>query len=92
MYESSSVFALFWNIIRNQLPEEVIGDFTSWLQGKQMVRMDTMGSQDTQQGDYTVKYGDDTFIFHGVDLPPPSGFFAANYARFVKDWWYCTST
>ena len=49
-YESSSVFTLFWNILWNQLPEEINQDFEAWLQGAQMVRMDTMGSQDSTKG------------------------------------------
>ena len=85
MYESSSVFALFWNILRNQLPKEINEDFEAWLQGAQMVRMDTMGSQDSTQGTYTVKYGEDKFEFHGVDMPPPSGAFGTNYTRSVED-------
>ena len=84
MYESSSIFALFWNILRNQLPGEVNADFEAWLKETEMVRMDTMGSQDSTQGVYTVKYGKDIFEFHGVDMPPPYGVFGTNYARFVK--------
>ena len=83
MYESSSVFALFWNILRNQLPEDINKDFEEWLQGKQMVRMDTKGSQDVTQGMYTVRYSDETYKFHGVEMPPPSGVFGTNYTRFV---------
>jgi hypothetical protein len=83
MYESSSVFALFWNILRQQLPDEVNLDFEKWLKENDMVRMDTKGSQDTEKGVYTVKYGDDVFEFHGVDMPPPSGVFGTNYTRFV---------
>lgn len=91
MYESGSVFALFWNILRNQLPGEVNGDFESWLQENQMLRMDTKGSQTRVQGVYTVKYGDDLFVFNGVDMPPPSGVFGTNYSRCVGDRWHCAS-
>jgi hypothetical protein len=83
MYESSSVFALVWNILRNQLPEDINKDFEGWLQEKQMVRMDTVGSQDVTRGMYTVRYGDETYEFHGVEMPPPSGVFGTNYTRFV---------
>jgi len=86
LYKSSSVFALFWNICQNQLPGEVLEDFTSWLQQNQMVRMHTMGAQDTTKGIYTVKYGEDAFEFHGAEMSPPSGVFATNYSRFVRDW------
>lgn len=85
MYESSSVFALFWNILRNQLPAEVNGDFEAWLGTTQILRMDTLGSKTSDEGTYTVKYGGDKFEFHGVDMPPPSGVFGTNYTRFVKD-------
>ena len=84
MYESSSVFALFWNILQNQLPKEINEDFEAWLQGGQMVRMDTMGSQGSTQGTYTVKCGEDKFEFHGVDMAPPSGAFGTNYTRSVE--------
>lgn len=83
MYESSSVFALVWNILRNQLPGEVNGSFEKWLQEEEMVRMDTVGSQDMVKGTYAVKYGDETYEFHGVEMAPPSGVFGTNYTRFV---------
>lgn len=47
--------------------------------------MDTRGLQDTEKGEYTVKYGGDSFVFHGVEMAPPSGYFATNYARYVKN-------
>jgi len=82
-FESSSVFALFWNILRQQLPEEIIEDFNAWLKEHEMVRMDTSGSQDRTEGMYTVEYGDLKFEFHGVEMPPPSGVFGTNYTRFA---------
>ena len=89
IYKSGSVFALFWNILQNQLPKEVNSNFELWLQETQMLRMDTKGSQTTVQGVYTVKYGDDSFVFYGVDMPPPSGVFGTNYSRCVGDGWHC---
>ena len=50
-----------------------------------MLRMDTRGSQEKVEGDYSVVHGDDTFTFHGVDMPPPSGVFGTNYSRYVRD-------
>lgn len=50
--------------------------------------MDTTGSHGSTQGTYTVKYGGDTFEFHGVDMPPPSGVFGTNYTRFVEYGFY----
>jgi hypothetical protein len=91
MYESSSAFALFWNMLRNQLPDEILDDFDAWLKEYDMVRMDTKGSQDLKKGMYTVKCGEDSFEFHCADMPPPSGVFATNHTRFVKDRWHRTS-
>ena len=54
MYESSSVFALLWNILWNQLPGEINSDFESWLKDNKMLRMDTKGSQTTQCREYTL--------------------------------------
>ena len=85
MYESSLAFVLFWNILRNQLPQEVNESFELWLKDEDMVRMDTKGSQDTTTGVYAVKYGDEVFEFNDVDMPPPSGFFGTNYTRFVNE-------
>ena len=48
-----------------------------------MVRMNTMRSQDDIKGVYSVKCGDDTYEFHGVDMPPPSGVFGVNYTMCV---------
>lgn len=69
----------------NQYPEEIIKDFREWLETSNMVRMDTMGSQSSVSGAYTVKYGDDEFEFHQVEMPPPSGVFGANYTRYVDE-------
>lgn len=84
MYESSSLFALFWNVAWNQLSKDVKKEFELWLHDSQMVRMDTKWSQSTVQGVYTIRHGDDSFLFHGVEMPLPSGFFGRNYARFVR--------
>ena len=51
--------------------------------GEEMVQMDTMESQDVVKGTYTVKYSDETYEFHGVEMAPPSGVFRTNYTRFV---------
>lgn len=90
MYDSSSAFALFWNIIRNQLPAEINKDFEKWLKENEMVRMDTMGSQEGTQGFYSVKCGDDIFTFNKVDMPPPSGMFGVNYTRYVVGKYICS--
>lgn len=78
-------------MVRNQLPQEINGDFEEWLKEHEMVRMDTKGSQDVTQGVYSVKCGDDVFTFNGVDLPPPSGMFGVNYTRYVVGKFICSN-
>ena len=84
MFESSSVFALFWKILRQQFPKEINKNFEEWLKESEILRMDTKGLQDVTKGVYAVKYRGETYEFHGVDMPPPSGAFGANYARSAK--------
>jgi hypothetical protein len=81
MYEASSVFAFFWNVIRQQLPGEIIDDFKDWLRDEEMVRMDTLGSQASTHGVYTVDAGREKCEFHKVEMAPPSGVFGTNYTR-----------
>ena len=81
MYEASSVFAFFWNILKQQMPDEVMDDFKEWLQDSEMVRMDTLGSQAGIEGTYTVDVGREKYDFHKVEMAPPSGVFGTNYTR-----------
>ncbi|RDB16118.1 hypothetical protein Hypma_003386 [Hypsizygus marmoreus] len=66
--KSSSAFAFFWNMLRVQLPGEVLDDFSDFLAEMGSLRMD-------------VKIGDDEFQFHGAELAPPAGVCAENYSR-----------
>lgn len=77
------MFAFFWNMIRKQLPSEVIGDFDKYLKDTGIARMDANGciSSTENRGAYTVQLGSAVHEFHDAELAPPTGVFAENYAR-----------
>ncbi|KAK7441587.1 hypothetical protein VKT23_016579 [Stygiomarasmius scandens] len=66
-YEQASIFALFWNLVRNIFPSEIIGTFDEFIKSNNLVRMD----------DGIFSGGG------GADMAPPSGVCASNYARYV---------
>ena len=81
---SSSVFALAWNMFRNQLPEEIISEFDTFLKKSNIHRMNPSGGRGKKErGSYTICDGDYPVKFCNVELAPPAGFFASNYARCV---------
>ncbi|KAH9943786.1 hypothetical protein B0H21DRAFT_865180 [Amylocystis lapponica] len=84
-YKCSSVFALFWNMLLGCLPDQIIDDLTNYLDATGICRMDASGSRTSSHGEYTVKKGDDAVVFRDVELAPPTGVFAVNYARHGPD-------
>lgn len=83
-YRSSSVFALAWNAFRMQLPDEVMDDFNKYFIESGIVRMDPSGQrQEVATGEYTILDAS-PIMFNDVELAPPSGFFGANYTRYVQ--------
>jgi len=89
-YQSSSAFALLWNLCRNFLPERIMGDFDVFLEHCNMVRMKSgqgaavefiAGEGVGTHGEYTVHIGDAEFIFKDAEMAPPSGVFGQNYSR-----------
>lgn len=85
-YRSSSTFALFWNMIHSRLPDQVLHSFNSFLEDTGIHRMDPYCEVGNSEGSYMVSDMDQTYIFHDVPLPPPSGIFVQNYARCVFQW------
>ncbi|TFK60762.1 hypothetical protein BDN72DRAFT_778991, partial [Pluteus cervinus] len=86
-HESSSVFALFWNLCRAHLPDEIISGIQNFLDTG-IPRMDAGGAMATGHapgtGHYTVQPTPDvSFTFHEAQLAPPTGVFACNYSRAV---------
>ena len=82
-YRSSSAFALFWNMLQSRLPTTVIQSFDSFLEETGIPRMDAYKTIGSSNGSYMVSNLNQTYIFHDVPLPPPSGIFTQNYARYV---------
>ena len=44
-------------------------------------RMDAKGK--SEHDTYTIQYGNEVYEFKQGELPPPVGFFASNYSRYV---------
>ena len=93
-YEVSSVFALFWNMLKKKAPEVVIQDITKFLRDEQITQMNPCGLNtlppsssstaslpDSSWGIYTMKLGSHDAITVKADLAPPAGVFATNYCR-----------
>lgn len=78
-YRISSAFAIFWNLCRSWLPEQIIKDFDDFMVKSGIL---AMGSVNGTNGDYTAQVGDGTHIFNDVQLAPPQGVMAVNYARY----------
>lgn len=82
-YQSSSAFALFWNMVQSRLPPEVTRSFDTFLEETGIPRMDVYKKVGASKGNYMVSDMRDTYVFHDVPLPPPSGVCVQNYARYV---------
>jgi hypothetical protein len=86
-YRSSSAFALAWNAFRNQLPTEVIDSFDEYFKKSRIYRMDPTGKtrKGKARGTYVILDDEESPIeFRDVELCPPSGFFGANYTRYIQ--------
>ncbi|TFY58816.1 hypothetical protein EVJ58_g6174, partial [Rhodofomes roseus] len=80
----SSSFSLFYQLMRANLPNEVLEDYEEYIAKHGFPRMDARGAipvDDEGCGDYYVKKGGKTFTFHGAKLAPPAGVAGVNYAR-----------
>ena len=82
-FEISSVFALFWALLRVHLPQEVLRGFEDYLADNDMCRMDADEKRGNVEGEYMVQWGDQRVEFGGVELAPPAGVAGCNYARYV---------
>jgi hypothetical protein len=89
-YRSSSAFALLWNMAKNRVPDEVIDDITDFCDRTGIYRMDANMRLPSAEGVYGVDIGDHAIQFHGVELAPPTGVMATNYARCVEFKFVCT--
>lgn len=89
-YRSSSAFALMWNLCKDMLPEEIMGDFDAFFKTLKMLRMNSAKGVAKEfiaseglatKGDYAITVGDTEFLFKNAELAPPSGVVGQNYSR-----------
>ncbi|KAF8347507.1 hypothetical protein F5887DRAFT_881786, partial [Amanita rubescens] len=81
--QTSAVFALFWNLCRAWLPDEIISDFEDFIHKNGLPAMNRDWKTTTREGSYEVVIGETSFNFHDVELAPPMGLMASNYSRAV---------
>ncbi|KIM61895.1 hypothetical protein SCLCIDRAFT_25372 [Scleroderma citrinum Foug A] len=90
-FETSSIFALLWNLCRTHLPPEVILDVDEFLDRENMARMGGGMERGADgkvpaTGKYVIGVGvdedlDQPTTFHEVEMSPPSGVAALNYCH-----------
>ncbi|KAJ3980303.1 hypothetical protein F5890DRAFT_1419882 [Lentinula detonsa] len=81
-YEAASVFAMFWNMVQKVCPSAVIDD--RFMEQTGLISMDPKEFSGQGGSEYTVNYEGSNITFKGVDMAPPSGVFAQNYARLSR--------
>lgn len=84
-YNASCAFAMFWNLCRTILPDNIISDIEEFMKtaGPDM-RMDGHGRMpinDDGTGEFTLSIGGEHWKFCKAHLAPPAGVMASNYAR-----------
>ncbi|KAI0012424.1 hypothetical protein F4779DRAFT_65363 [Xylariaceae sp. FL0662B] len=80
--KAQGMAGLVWNMMRSRLPAELIADYNDTILENDFPRMDMMKDDETftfklRGKNVTFKTGTDG----GLELPPPSGLSAINYAR-----------
>ena len=81
-HRSSSAFALFWNLCRSSLPEEVMEDFDNFFEDCCLPRMhpcngaagDPINHSQCMAGDYSIQIGDNKFVLKMLKEPLLLGF------------------
>lgn len=82
--ETQGMAAIGWNMLRSRVPQEIIDDYNDTVVSIGCPRMD-MGK--TGDAKFAYRVGGAALTFNaageGLELPPPSGLSAVNYARFT---------
>lgn len=77
-----SSFAFFWNLLRHRLPLKILEDFDKWMADAMLPRMTPEWKElSEKKGSYSINLPDRSFTFNNVQLAPPAGVMAHNYAR-----------
>ncbi|KAK7047955.1 hypothetical protein VNI00_006283 [Paramarasmius palmivorus] len=80
-YEASWAFALFWNLCKAVLPRPIIEDFETFIRESGIYRMDPGTVGEGPEGMYSIMTEEGWVTFRNVEMAPPCGVFAKNYAR-----------
>jgi hypothetical protein len=83
-FESSSAFAMFWNLCRSNLPSEILDDLVAFCDNLGIYKMDPKeqdGHSASGGGMYRLTIQGLPITFHDVPMAPPTGVMASNYAR-----------
>lgn len=89
--DTSAVFAMFWNMCRAWLPDEIIKDIDAFTRRTRIPLMDGGHRIDANTGKYAVFIDGIEIEFYDALLAPPTGVMSTNYARFVLDPVTCSS-
>jgi hypothetical protein len=82
-YKTSSAFAVFWNMLKTHMPKDIIDDITDFCDVIGIYRMDANRGLPSSTGTYTMELEGLPIQFNDVELAPPCGVMAANYARAI---------
>ncbi|KAI0836884.1 hypothetical protein F5Y06DRAFT_304959 [Hypoxylon sp. FL0890] len=81
--KAQGMAGVMWNLMKSRLPPETIADYNDTIRKNEFPRMDMMRDDKT----FTFKVGGEDVTFetgeNGLELPPPSGLSAINYARYT---------
>ncbi|RYP80725.1 hypothetical protein DL769_002322 [Monosporascus sp. CRB-8-3] len=77
--KAQGMAGLLWNMMRSRLPPEIIAEYNDLIEEYDLPRMDMMRDDDT----FSFKIDGKMVTFRDLELPPPSGLSAINYARYT---------
>src|SRR5437588_8536475 len=80
-YQESSIFALFWNMARRIIHQDISQDIEEFLKSG-ISRIDNR-TKERDNNTYTIKYKEEVYEFQQGELAPPVGFFTSNYLRYI---------
>lgn len=77
--KAQGMAGLIWNMMRSRLPPEIINAYNDLIEQNDLPRMDMMRDDDT----FSFRIDGRSVTFRDLELPPPSGMSAINYARYT---------
>lgn len=83
-FDTTSVCALFWNLVQTRLPDDILDDFDDFLQRLGIVQMggNPAFPETSGVGEYAIGTGPNTCIYYrSAELAPPTAVFGLNYSR-----------